>query len=118
MAATEPMLPVELAPPQHGHPRTSFSVSSTGDDDEHRLSFEEAHKGEKRSGLLHRLGLGRYARRTLGICCLTVTVFLWTLANFLASVRPRYPPNPRVRCEKLTPPRRPCSPTTPTTSPS
>ena len=85
MAATEPMLPGELAPPHHERPRTSLSVSSTADD-EHRLSFQDVHAGEKESGLLSRLGLGHYARRTLGICCLTITVFLWTLANFLASV--------------------------------
>lgn len=32
-----------------------------------------------------RLGLGGVARRTLGITLLLVTVFLWTLSNFLAS---------------------------------
>lgn len=32
-----------------------------------------------------RLGLGGVARRTLGIALLLVTVFLWTLSNFLAS---------------------------------
>ncbi|KAG9250942.1 vacuolar membrane protein [Emericellopsis atlantica] len=32
-----------------------------------------------------KLGLGHYARRTLGIALLLVTVFLWTLSNFLAS---------------------------------
>ncbi|EFY91815.1 hypothetical protein J3458_001398 [Metarhizium acridum] len=31
------------------------------------------------------MGLGGVARRTLGICLLLVTVFLWTLSNFLAS---------------------------------
>lgn len=85
MAPTEPMLPGELAPPQHRQPRTSFSISDVADDDR-SLSFQSAHKGEKGSDLLNRLGLGRFARRTLGIACLTVTVFLWTLANFLASV--------------------------------
>ncbi|SPO00669.1 related to integral membrane protein [Cephalotrichum gorgonifer] len=87
MAHTEPMLPAELAPSQHSHgqPRTSFSVSSTGEDD-HRLSFQDSEqkRGEK-SDFLERLGLGHYGRRTLGISCLTITVFLWTLANFLAS---------------------------------
>lgn len=33
-----------------------------------------------------RIGLGGVARRTLGIGLLLVTVFLWTLSNFLASV--------------------------------
>ena len=36
--------------------------------------------------MLARIGLGGYARRTLGICLLIVVVFLWTLSNFLASV--------------------------------
>ncbi|KAM0335791.1 hypothetical protein ACHAQA_000841 [Verticillium albo-atrum] len=32
-----------------------------------------------------RMGLGGVARRTLGIACLLLTVFLWTMSNFLAS---------------------------------
>lgn len=40
----------------------------------------------KPMGLLAGLGLGGVARRTLGICLLLVTVLLWTLSNFLASV--------------------------------
>lgn len=39
-----------------------------------------------------RLGLGGVARRTLGFGLLMVTVFLWTLSNFLASVRIASPP--------------------------
>ncbi|KAG7288835.1 hypothetical protein NEMBOFW57_005194 [Staphylotrichum longicolle] len=37
------------------------------------------------SSIRERLGLGGVARRTLGIICLLVVVFLWTLSNFLAS---------------------------------
>ena len=85
MAATEPILPAELAPAQHEQLRRSLSIPRTSDED-NRLSFQDARKGEKESDLLNKLGLGSYARRTLGICCLTITVFLWTLANFLASV--------------------------------
>lgn len=33
------------------------------------------------------LGIAGLARRTLGIILLLITVFLWTLSNFLASVR-------------------------------
>lgn len=40
----------------------------------------------KTSNLLAKLGLGGFARRTLGICLLLVTVCLWTVSNFLASV--------------------------------
>ncbi|EHK26126.1 uncharacterized protein TRIVIDRAFT_63458 [Trichoderma virens Gv29-8] len=36
-------------------------------------------------GFRERLGLAGVARRTLGICFLLLTVFLWTLSNFLAS---------------------------------
>ena len=39
-----------------------------------------------REGLLSGHGLRGVARRTLGICLLLVTVCLWTLSNFLASV--------------------------------
>ncbi|ATY60462.1 vacuolar membrane [Cordyceps militaris] len=38
-----------------------------------------------KNSLLSNIGLGGYARRTLGICLLIVVVFLWTLSNFLAS---------------------------------
>ncbi|OAA72551.1 vacuolar membrane protein [Cordyceps fumosorosea ARSEF 2679] len=38
-----------------------------------------------KKSLLSNIGLGGYARRTLGICLLIVVVFLWTLSNFLAS---------------------------------
>jgi len=37
-------------------------------------------------GWRSRLGFGVVARRTLGICLLLVTVFMWTLSNFLASL--------------------------------
>jgi hypothetical protein len=40
-----------------------------------------------RKGLLAKYGLEDIGRRTLGICLLLLTVFLWTLSNFLASVR-------------------------------
>lgn len=38
------------------------------------------------SGLRRKLGAWGFARRTLGISLLLLTVFLWTLSNFLASV--------------------------------
>jgi solute carrier family 35, member F5 len=41
--------------------------------------------GKGGGGLLASLGLGGFARRTLGIILLLVTVFLWTASNFLAS---------------------------------
>ena len=39
-----------------------------------------------RGGFRAKMGLGVFARRTLGIILLLVTVSLWTLSNFLASV--------------------------------
>lgn len=45
------------------------------------------HPVSKSGGLLANLGLGGVARRTIGMCLLLVVVFLWTLSNFLASVR-------------------------------
>ncbi|KAI1367525.1 hypothetical protein F5Y08DRAFT_298174 [Xylaria arbuscula] len=36
-------------------------------------------------GMVRRLGVWRFARRTLGISLLLLTVFLWTTSNFLAS---------------------------------
>jgi solute carrier family 35 protein F5 len=38
------------------------------------------------AGLRAKLGLGGVARRTLGFALLLLTVFLWTLYNFIASV--------------------------------
>lgn len=40
----------------------------------------------KTSTFWTKLGLGGVTRRTLGICLLLITVLLWTLSNFLASV--------------------------------
>ncbi|POR36754.1 Putative vacuolar membrane protein [Tolypocladium paradoxum] len=39
----------------------------------------------EKEGFRASMGLAGVARRTLGICLLLVTVFLWTLSNFLAS---------------------------------
>ncbi|UNI18703.1 hypothetical protein JDV02_004958 [Purpureocillium takamizusanense] len=39
----------------------------------------------EKGGFRASIGLAGIARRTLGICLLLVTVFLWTLSNFLAS---------------------------------
>ncbi|KAK8017502.1 hypothetical protein PG993_013828 [Apiospora rasikravindrae] len=37
------------------------------------------------TGTKRKSGVAKFARRTLGLACLTVTVFLWTASNFLAS---------------------------------
>jgi hypothetical protein len=58
-----------------------------------RMSISKG-KEEKRT-------LGGLARRTLGIILLLSTVFLWTVSNFLASVRSNSPSLP-IRRKKLT----------------
>lgn len=64
-------------------------------------------------GWKSRLGLGGVARRTLGFGLLMVTVCLWTLSNFLASVSMQ-----QQLVDHVTDIRSSSSPTTPTTSPS
>ncbi|KEZ39700.1 hypothetical protein SAPIO_CDS9651 [Scedosporium apiospermum] len=84
MAANEPI----LYTPADTEPREARLSTSVGrpSSDGHRLSMQSStRKYGGAHGLLARLGLGGVARRTLGICLLLVTVFLWTLANFLAS---------------------------------
>lgn len=91
MAPIEPIMPAELAAPDHHHgPSTrrrsqSASYSSLGVLPGAR-SASRARSNTASSGLRARLGLMGVARRTLGIVLLLVTVFLWTLSNFLASV--------------------------------
>lgn len=48
-------------------------------------------------GLRAKLGLGGVARRTVGFALLMLTVFLWTLYNFIASVCDLLPPS-EIRC--------------------
>ncbi|GKT49267.1 uncharacterized protein ColSpa_09448 [Colletotrichum spaethianum] len=85
MAPSEPMLPAAIAPEPHGRPsRRSFSSTD-------RLSASVASTNRSRStarssGWQAKMGLGGVARRTLGISLLLVTVLLWTVSNFLASV--------------------------------
>lgn len=57
----------------------SSSMASLG------ASGAKGSRGAAGGGLLASLGLGGFARRTLGITLLLVTVFLWTASNFLAS---------------------------------
>ncbi|TLD26812.1 hypothetical protein PspLS_05321 [Pyricularia sp. CBS 133598] len=47
--------------------------------------LEDAAASRGDGGLLKRFGLAKFARRTLGIMLLSVTVLLWTISNFLAS---------------------------------
>ncbi|KAJ2965392.1 hypothetical protein NQ176_g10641 [Zarea fungicola] len=49
------------------------------------------HQQASTRSFLANFGLAGYARRTLGICLLLCVVFLWTLSNFLASVRDAKP---------------------------
>ncbi len=73
----------------------------------------------EKGGFRARIGLAGIARRTLGICLLLLTVFLWTLSNFLASVSPSIPSVLIHRRTRLTRRRRSLYfPTTLTISPS
>lgn len=102
--------------------RTS-SLSSLG---ETTGSGSGSGSSSSRSGLRAKLGLMGVARRTLGIVLLLLTVFLWTVSNFLASVGGSYfPPSNPFICDGATkntdssgPLDSTSSPTIPTVNPS
>ncbi|KAL8358192.1 hypothetical protein RB598_002795 [Gaeumannomyces tritici] len=82
----DPTRPAELAAEeQHSVPRLQprRSISSAMLMQDSMMSSLSAATG--RSGLREKLGVAGFARRTLGIILLIITVFLWTLSNFLAS---------------------------------
>lgn len=87
MAPLEPLAAsAELCPEPEEMRRRSLSsgplsnsITSLG------ASGTRGARGSGGGGLLASLGLGGFARRTLGITLLLVTVFLWTASNFLAS---------------------------------
>jgi solute carrier family 35, member F5 len=54
--------------------------------DEPLTASQLSSRGSSKGGLRAKLGLQGVARRTLGISLLMVTVTLWTVSNFLASV--------------------------------
>lgn len=71
--------------------RNNYRYSDDVDADDLGASVTSTLPGETRSqphnGFRDKLGLSGIGRRTLGISFLLITVFLWTLSNFLASVR-------------------------------
>ncbi|KLU88430.1 hypothetical protein MAPG_07416 [Magnaporthiopsis poae ATCC 64411] len=81
----EPARPAELAAEQNGglEPQPRRSISSAMLLQDSVISSRSG--GTGRSGLREKLGVAGFARRTLGIILLTITVFLWTVSNFLAS---------------------------------
>lgn len=101
VATAEPPFPSRssgaAAPSSETHPRTRHSLSISSHAAQTHLStsvtsLRSAAVASTRTtgtagihALTARLGLGGVARRTLGITLLLVTVFLWTLSNFLAS---------------------------------
>lgn len=109
MAPLEPIAGVTAEPPSsssgaaplseahprtstHAHHRRSLSISSHTAQTHLSTSITSLRSAGAAStattgihALSARLGLGGVARRTLGIALLLVTVFLWTLSNFLAS---------------------------------
>jgi solute carrier family 35 protein F5 len=92
MAPAEPMMPVDLASPgldYHpiGNRRRSHSESENGIDmGASRGSIRSAGTNGSKTSWRGKFGLLGMARRTLGIILLLLTVFLWTVSNFLASV--------------------------------
>ncbi|KAI6383654.1 hypothetical protein MCOR25_000104 [Pyricularia grisea] len=84
--AAEPALPADLAAPNDRIAQRSRGSStrrtrsiSTG------RMLEDTAASRGAGGLQKRFGLAMFARRTLGIMLLSVTVLLWTVSNFLAS---------------------------------
>jgi solute carrier family 35, member F5 len=95
----EPMMPAELAPDHPLPPQTTSrdSLSSLGTSTDVDMIVSTQSLGVlpgQASGWRKQLTLGGVARRTLGISLLLLTVFLWTLSNFLASVSPNGAPRP------------------------
>jgi solute carrier family 35 protein F5 len=80
------MMPSELASEANVPPRRRASSTADIELDLDAASPKLSALSSSGSSLGARLGLATMARRTLGISLLLVTVFLWTLSNFLASV--------------------------------
>lgn len=87
MAPLEPLAAsAELCPePEEMRRRSLSSGPLSSSMASLRASGAKGSRGAGGGGLLASLGLGGFARRTLGITLLLVTVFLWTASNFLAS---------------------------------
>ncbi|KAM5342363.1 hypothetical protein ACJ41O_013329 [Fusarium nematophilum] len=64
---------------QHGHDETNDLAVPTSP------LLRSRSRSPAKGGLRAKLGLGGVARRTLGFALLMLTVFLWTLYNFIAS---------------------------------
>ncbi|KAI0122944.1 hypothetical protein BJ170DRAFT_118532 [Xylariales sp. AK1849] len=82
MAPAEPMLPAELAPEAETL-RTSFREPLMTPMEDMSASFSSRKSAQ--SNPRRKISYLNVARRTLGLTCLLVTVFLWTASNFLAS---------------------------------
>lgn len=89
MAPPDPLVAnTELPPEPEATRRRSLSTSAYLSSSIGSLRSDAAASTTSKSGihaLTAKLGLAGVARRTLGITLLLVTVFLWTLSNFLAS---------------------------------
>ncbi|KAK7403626.1 hypothetical protein QQX98_010591 [Neonectria punicea] len=81
MASSDAAFPEEIGhhrERQHPEEPTDLAASTSS-------LLPSRSRASAKDGLRAKLGLAGVARRTLGIVCLMVTVFLWTLYNFLAS---------------------------------
>ncbi|KAH7362522.1 hypothetical protein B0T11DRAFT_280938 [Plectosphaerella cucumerina] len=89
MTVNEPLLsPSEASASGDGY-STRRRSASHGDADEDLAAMTALRRTKSNvstfSAWRSKVGLGGVGRRTLGILCLLVTVFLWTLSNFMAS---------------------------------
>ncbi len=87
----EPIIPADLAPERASFSRraslaSSRSLNAMASLHSSSLLSSSSPSAVVKSGFLMRVGLAGAARRTLGIILLMVTVCLWTVSNFLASV--------------------------------
>ncbi|ETS79903.1 hypothetical protein PFICI_07432 [Pestalotiopsis fici W106-1] len=82
MASTEPFMPAEVEPEVERARRRSLEPQELPVDD---MSASFMSRRSAGSVPARKTNIMNVARRTLGLTCLLVTVFLWTASNFLAS---------------------------------
>lgn len=83
MAPSEPIVPAEIAP-ERSRRISSEDLPSPALEDMSQ-SFATSRSATSATSSKRKSGIMNLARRTLGLACLLVTVFLWTASNFLAS---------------------------------
>ncbi|KAI0167791.1 hypothetical protein BJ166DRAFT_520682 [Pestalotiopsis sp. NC0098] len=82
MGSVEPFMPADVEPEVERARRRSLDPMEASVED---MSASFMSRRSAASGATRKSSFGKVARRTLGLTCLLVTVFLWTTSNFLAS---------------------------------